>query len=91
MRLPRWIENRLDFLAKESVYGRGLDTGVFIGRQHRENEIIKLLEMQLCGNPDCTKGYGHNTCQMWLQAIALIEKQENLETDLQENLIKEKK
>lgn len=44
MRLLRWIENRLDFLAKESVYGRGVDTGVFIGRQHRELEIIKLLE-----------------------------------------------
>lgn len=43
-----------------------------LGARDKEEAIIYLLEKQLCGNPDCSNSYGHNTCQLWQDAIALI-------------------
>ena len=43
-----------------------------VGAKFEQERIIKLLEKQLCDSPDCSESYGHNTCQLWLAAIALI-------------------
>lgn len=42
-RIYTWAERRLGFYAAQEIHRRGLETGVWIGKQFREQEIVQLL------------------------------------------------